>query len=240
MNELKRLAYLQAMGTASYVSVRQLPGAALTRRLAVVRQQPAAARDGQVKLADSATGRRPSRATAINPPQAASAAARRPVAPDANPGVEEMPPRFSLAAIFCGHWLWLEELAGVPFAAQQLQLVQAMASALGLAASANDGLDTGSARPEVTRFDWPIHNNRQLDLGEAAACASAAGFIQRKLERPGCRGLVLLGRDCEARVALDQLECERLVRTLSTADMLREPLLKKQAWRDLQVCIRQA
>jgi phosphohistidine phosphatase SixA len=66
---------------------------------------------------------------------------------------------------------------------------------------------------------------------------SAAAFIQRKLEQTGCAGLILLGKACEERVPLDQLNCGRLVRTVSTAEMLRTPLLKKQAWRDLKsVC----
>ena len=35
MNELRRMAYLDALGIDSYVSRSQLPGAALTRRLAI-------------------------------------------------------------------------------------------------------------------------------------------------------------------------------------------------------------
>ena len=36
MNELRRMAYLDALGVDSYVSRVQLPGAAATRRLAIV------------------------------------------------------------------------------------------------------------------------------------------------------------------------------------------------------------
>jgi hypothetical protein len=43
-----------------------------------------------------------------------------------------------------------------------------------------------------------------------------------------------LGQGCEARVALEQLDCARLARTVSTAAMLADPLLKKQAWHDLR------
>ena len=48
------------------------------------------------------------------------------------------------------------------------------------------------------------------------------------------RGLVLLGSGCESRVALDQLECPRVIRTLATGAMLLDPLLKKQAWPELR------
>ena len=40
MNEIIRAQYLQAMGIDGYVSRQQLPGAALTRRLAIVRSAP--------------------------------------------------------------------------------------------------------------------------------------------------------------------------------------------------------
>ena len=36
MNELRRMAYLDALGIDSYVSRTQLPGAAVTRRLAIL------------------------------------------------------------------------------------------------------------------------------------------------------------------------------------------------------------
>jgi hypothetical protein len=36
MNELRRMAYLNALGVDCYVSRTQLPGAAVTRRLAIV------------------------------------------------------------------------------------------------------------------------------------------------------------------------------------------------------------
>jgi hypothetical protein len=153
-----------------------------------------------------------------------------------------VPPRFSLAAVTCGGWLWLEELEGAPLAAEQLQLLQAMADALAMIArnDAGDRGDRGPARAVSTRFDWPIHTNQQLDLGEDAARASLAAFIQRKLEQPDCNGLILLGRACEARVPLAQLACPRLACTASTSEMLRNPLLKKQAWRDLRPLLESA
>ena len=117
----------------------------------------------------------------------------------------------------------------MPLAREQVQLVQAMAQTLA-------GVDMPSsavAGPEIAQFDWPIHTNQQLDLGEEAALASVAGFVGRKLEQQHCRGLVLLGEKCASRVPLAQLDCARAVSTLSSAQMLQNPQLKKQAWRDL-------
>ena len=238
MNELRRLAYLHAMGTDAYTSLRQLPGAAYTRRLAMVRKSSPAQTQA---VPESVAG---SRRAPVQMPELAPASVipRLESSPPATPArrsvarspTEEVSPRFSLAAVYCGGWLWLEELERPPVSAAQVQLVQGMATALGLIARGANGGDNASARPEVNQFDWPIHNNRQLDLGRDAARSSAAGFIQRKLEQLECRGLVLLGSGCESRVALDQLECPRVIRTLATGAMLLDPLLKKQAWPELR------
>ena len=143
-------------------------------------------------------------------------------------------PRFTLVAVVAGKWLWLEELRA-PLLAQQVQLVQAMAQALErlVPPRQSAGARPGEAQPAVTRFQWPLHNNRQLDLGEEAARASVAGFVARKLEQHNGRGLVLLGRACAARIALDQLRDVPVVQTLSSAELLQTPALKQQAWRDL-------
>ena len=122
----------------------------------------------------------------------------------------------------------------MPLAREQVQLVQAMAQALGgVQESAGDAAQPARARPEVAQFDWPIHTNQQLDLGQEAARASVAGFVGRKLEQQHCRGLVLLGEACKVRVPLEQLDCPLIISTVSTAQMLANPALKKQAWRDL-------
>ena len=63
-----------------------------------------------------------------------------------------------------------------------------------------------AVEPEVAQFDWPIHTNQQLDLGEEAARASVAGFVDRRLGEHGCRGLVLLGQACVQRVPRQQTQ----------------------------------
>ena len=232
MNELRRLAYLEALGVDGYVSRSQVPGAAVTRRLAILPAAPTVAPQGK----EPASQQRRQAPPPIEMPRVETAAVA-PVAKLVEPVLarEYQPLNFSLAAVTCGGWLWVEELGNVPFTSAQLQLVQSMADALGRFKGSPEAENkpASGAGAVLTQFDWPMHTNLQLDQGQDAARASVAAFIQRKLEQAECAGLVLLGRECEARVPLDQLDSCRIVRTVSTALMLLEPLLKRQAWQDL-------
>ncbi len=243
MNELRRMAYLDALQIDCYVSRTQLPGAALTRRLAIVRTpvEEAGATDTLGALT-APGGALPARQPAgfTRPdfgldqrPKSAVVEPRREVSRDGEPV-----PRFSLSAIVAGQWLWLEELDGSALATAQVQLVQAMAQAL--LRSRGAGTDntgpvsaTSAARPDIAQFDWPLHSNRQLDQGEGAARASVAAFVGRRLEQCGCRGLVLLGQACSRRVSLSQVAVPA-VSVASSAEILADPALKRKVWRDLQ------
>ena len=243
MDEVRRLAYLRAMGVDAYISRGQVSGAAVTQRLAIVRKLPAP--PPSLEMEPAAGIPEPPQPHSSIPVQLPRIDTARVVplpaaAPPARAARAELPGKFRLAAISCGGWLWLEELADPAFTAEQLQLLQAMAEALRPLENRDKPGGRDPVRPEVAQFDWPIHTNQQLDLGPEAARSSVAGFIQRKLDQLACRGLVLLGADCEARVALEQLQCERLARTVSTAAMLRNPLLKKQAWADLRPVFQRA
>jgi hypothetical protein len=158
--------------------------------------------------------------------------------PDVSPGSEPLP-RFSLSVIAAGDWLWLEERDGMPLTTEQVQLVQAMAQALALGGSVGSANPRAaesiqSAKPVIAQFDWPIHNNRQLDQGEDAARTGVAAFVSRRLQEHGCRGLVLLGKSCVKRVPLAELSTVTTVCTASSADILANPAIKAQVWRDLQ------
>lgn len=233
MNELRRMAYLDAMGIDSYVSRSQLPGAGPTRRLAIVRslspahstapslgvEAPVAPRPEAPQMPRIDSGSDKNRTAAASKPAVAPA----PLAPNAVP-------RFSLTSIICGGWLWLEDLGGRPLAREQVLLVQGMARAL---ARIVEPLAAAQAQPLIAQFDWPMHNNLQLDQGEEAARAGVAGFVGRKLEQHNCSGLVLLGQECKARVPLDTFAQAPVGSTASSAAMLADPALKKQAWADL-------
>ncbi len=226
MHELRRMAYLDAMGVDSYVSRAQLPGAATTRRL-VIRTAP---KNQQLSAAPVLeplqVAQNPESALVSQPVRAAERTL------DASALQRGEPvPRFSLTAIVAGSWLWLEELAG-PLTSDQVRLVQSMAQALLLCHPSQGDAVTPAVEPDVAQFDWPIHTNQQLDLGKEAAQASVAGFVDRRLGEHGCRGLVLLGEACLQRVPRQHISVIT-ANTVSSAEILAQPSLKRQVWRDL-------
>ncbi len=230
MHELSRMAYLDALGIDSYVSRAQLPGAAPTRRLAIVtasnRQELAASVIPEPLRSRTSLVAEPARPAAVSVQASAASQQSEPV------------PRFSLTAIVAGDWLWLEELAG-PLTTDQVRLVQSMAQALLLCHQSPGGEVKPAVQPEVAQFDWPIHTNHQLALGEEAARASVVGFVDRRLGQHGCRGLVLLGQACVQRVPRQQISIVT-VDTMSSAEILAQPALKRQVWRDLLPLVRKA
>ena len=245
MHELKRRAYLDAMGIPTYVSRGAQPGAAPTARLMVVRATAkTVSAKAPGKVADSTVESHAAVPVAAKPdqPTAAVPAVRKAPrieltatprgqkpAPEARPAAEiKAVPElvFSITAFTTGNWLWLEELPQQQaLLRDQVQLVQGMARALGW----------GNHKADISQFKWPIHNNSQLDLGEDAARASLGGFVRRKLEQSESHGIVLLGASCQRWLPVDDIEAKELVTTVSTAEMLRDPLLKKRAWQDLLV-----
>jgi hypothetical protein len=150
--------------------------------------------------------------------------------------VREPAPRFSLSAIVAGRWLWLEELAGMPLASEQVRLVQAMARALLIAqARVGDAAEftlPALSKPDVEQFHWPLHTNHQLDQDATAARAGVAAFVSRRLELYDCRGLVLLGRPCATWVPAGDLNVPAVC-TVSSIEMLANPACKQTAWQDL-------
>lgn len=232
MHELTRRAYLDAMGIETYISRAQVPGSAVTRKLAVVKSLRVHPTDSAIEKTAAAPAAALASAGAQMPSldfetQPRSKLVVADVGPDKTSSVNTKAAavvEFGIAAFITEGWLWLEELPLQQALMQdQAQLVQAMASALGW----------GSGKPEVTQFNWPIYTNNQFDTGIDAARGALGGFINRKLEQSGARGVVLLGEACAHWVALDQLSAEQKILTVSTAQMLREPASKKRAWQGL-------
>lgn len=224
MRGVGRDAYLEAMGIDTYVARRQPPGAAPSRCAGT----PVASAGGESRAHGDALLRDSPRASL--PPAPVLDELEEGTAGPAREPVSAVPPaacRLNLAVILAGRWLWLEDLEGRPLASEQVQLARAMAHALEFA----DG--AGPPEAEIAHFDWPVHNNRQLDNGEAAAKASLTAFLERRLQRGGCDGIVLLGEACRSRVGTETLNVPVVV-TVSTAQMLAHPELKRRAWADLQ------
>lgn len=122
--------------------------------------------------------------------------------------------------------MWLEDLGDEALATEQLQLVVAIARALEHGAGE-------AAEPAVTQFDWPLHDNRQLDLGADEAAAALSSFLGRRLHERACVELMCLGQAAAERVAPLALSCP--VRHLpATKALLRDPLRKRELWRELR------
>ncbi len=229
MNEPQRLRYLHALGIDSYVSRRQLPGAAKTRRLALVRAETAAVAEQGLPPSPVAS-QRPRVELPKRQPRADSPAPVVAPQPSAPRPATNASLRFSVAAMFAGGIAWVETLEGSPLAREQVRLVQAMARAV-----------HGEAEmPKVAHFDWPMHNNHQLDQGIEAARAALAAFLQRHIEEQHCRGLVLLGANGRDYLGERGLEGFATLTTLSTHEMLRDPARKRQVWADLQQIVLRA
>ncbi len=230
--EILRLTYLQAIGIDTYVAREPLPGAAASHPLARLALTPLVSRP------------EPSAAVAApEPPTPAREAPGRSAGPRRKPLVETRTARgrqpdggekaalpgetasaFVVAAIVVDDIVWLEELVYPALAKDQVQLLRAISGALGLEAS----------RPDITQFTWPIHRNRQLDQSEAAACAALTGFVARQLQLAAARAVVMLGDGVGGRLDHGDLQVNYRITTVSTAQMLSEPLLKARAWADLR------
>ena len=224
MNELNRMRYLQAMGVDAYVSRSQLPGALPTRRLALVAQVPQAPAPPAAQPRGK-PGQIPQLDVVEKKPQA-----RQPDAPTQAPIAATPAVRVSLAAVFCAGIAWVESLDDRPLAREQVHLIRAMARAV----------HDGPASPKVAQFDWPIHNNPQLDQGESAAKAALAAFIQRHIDEQKCRALVVLGKDTGALFEGAQLGGITRVVTHSTLQMIEQTAVKRQVWADLQPLVLRA
>lgn len=212
------------MGVEAYVSRRQLPGAAPTRRMALVLPGSGEAPAGG--SAPDPASRIPRPEMPVIRPSARIPKSGKQPARVSVPAAKEV--RFSLAAIVAGGVLWIEELGGMPLAREQTQLVHAMSRAV----SPGD-----KGRGQVNQFNWPMHNNRQLDQSEEAAREGLVGFMNRLIEEQGCRGLVLLGASCHRWVAAERWPGLKCVRTMATLEMINEPANKRRVWADLQALI---
>jgi len=229
MHELTRLAYLDAMGIDSYVPRGPLPAAAQSRYLQVIRRVapgPEPERPAPVAVPPGNASAQLKASLGAPPERSRASQTATEFAPAAaSQGVAEMPV-FSLAAVGLGGWYWLDEIPpGRDLGPEYLQLLQAIAAAL--------GMDIG--QPVFEKFNWPLHTGTRLDRGEQAARGGLAGFLVSRFERYQPAGVILLGEMEQGWFDRELLAPHRIVATVSAWKMLREPALKRQAWTDLQV-----
>jgi hypothetical protein len=244
--ELRRLRYLAAMGVPVYVTRRALPAAAVTRKLVLKPGATAVPPVAQTLPTPTRVEKRvasaPPQAAAlreslreVSPRTAPESAARRSgretltqgspeTAP--RPGVAANAVRFRLAALVCAERLWLEELGDEALAQEQLQLVAGIGYALMHPRPFEDAVT-------VTEFQWPMHDNLQLDLGPEEARASLQGFLQRQLDDHACVELICLGNAAADLLKGMRLPCAQR-RLPASREVLGNPSIKRDLWQALR------
>lgn len=234
VNEIQRLSYLDAMGIESYISRSNLVGAAPTRRLAIAARVTAAVSQdsGQVPVVDVRARLGPP----DEPPAASAKTTTKAIANAIANAVPEAPaqqssaatdnvPVFSLVATLAGGRLWLEEIPrGREPGPDYQQLLLAICSAQGWSV----------APPQVDVFNWPMNSSAQLDHGVDAARQGVRGFLQGRLDRHQPQGVILLGPLDLSWFEPGLLALESVLELPAAWHMLRQPGLKRQAWKILR------
>ena len=219
--ERTRLAYLEAMGVASFVSRRDLPGAAPSPRVRVVLRQPPAEPE---RVRASSEGQQPT----LRPAQQPARPPTRKIAPEKAPAAEsraEAAIAFSVILSRLGNWLWLEEAPPLGSIDDEYQhLLRAIGLALGWE----------EANFETRLFNWPLRGAANVGQGITAARDNLQGFFASEMERGSPAGVVLLGEFKEPWFDQEQFKGCRMLQTVSAREMLRHPQLKRQAWADLR------
>lgn len=211
------------------VARRPLPGAAPSRpRLPAVVTRPV---QPAPPVGDRPEPRGPAavslRQASTAAPAAKAPAPETPAVPTRQEAATSAPPaakpvRFSLAVVHSADFLWLETLSAAGLSGPQRQLLAGMAAAV----------EGQIPALRETPFDWPLHDNPQLDRSAAAAAAALDGFLQRLLAERPCRGICLLGDDAPLGLIAEDAGVP-LLRLPSTRAMLEAPLHKREAWRVL-------
>jgi hypothetical protein len=222
--ELRRVRCLQAMGLVVHVSRRALPGAATTQRLALKRGGPSpAARtavDPRSALRASLSGTPPAGEAGPHPQGAAG------VAIATGQAAPEAAERFSVAAVISGGRLWIEDLGTEALSMEQVQLMVAVGRAL-------SHPECDRSAPRVAQFDWPMHDNPQLDLGPGEARAALHSFLLRQLQEQGCEALMCVGPAAAARI--DEADFPVPVQCLpDSRALLEDPAGKRRLWSQLR------
>jgi len=225
MNELRRLAYLEAMDIPSYVSRCDLPGAQPSRRL---RLQPPVVVS---QVAGDAVAAEPAVPQQVPAGAREALASKKPaaVAPSAAPDRQQRPaadvPVFTVAATEAGGWLWLDEIpAGRDPGPAYPALLGAICRALGL---------TG-AEPSLQLFNYPVAVGAALEAGVEGAREALYGFLTARVARSVPARVVLLGEFGQAWFDRSCLDGVPVTETESAFAMLRQPALKARAWETLR------
>lgn len=246
INELQRLAYLEAMGVDAYVPRLQLPGALASQLCAI----PIVEEQASVEYAaEPVQPVQPVKAPVAVKGHAAAAHAlfddqldkkiRKPAAVTKVASVRTQQtvqdsPQFSLSIVRASHILIIDGgLEGHINPQDYLQLLHNMLFALG----------AGKQQLSIDAFVWPMNKNNQIDQGEIAARQTLEAFLAKQAEQMSKRYFLVMGDVASRYVSRDPLPVGefvkygqldvQLIRTQSASQMLTQPHIKHEVWRDL-------
>jgi len=241
LNELQRLAYLDAMGVETYYPRLQLIGARpstqceMPARVAVQPRQAAADVASLLAAEPKSTGGRPLNVRELLdiPANSKAGVSVEPARIEASP---ENAPSYSLNVTLIHGSLLLVDDCPAPqlHSGNYRKLLHNMVFALGL----------GKQAIENQPFHWPEAMKGHHDQGAEVAGEALQAYLARQVERGEVKYLLLMGADANRYAintdlpvgVLSRNEVYRLpvLSTLSASRMLQEPALKRQLWQQLQ------
>lgn len=257
-DELRRQAYLEAMGVECYLPRLLLPGARPSALCEmpdwlppVAESQPGPGESAGAVAASAAAGNEPAIAgrsgaadiqqllDGTDVPKRAARAPTDIAATRQRSGAAI--PRFSLSLVRAGRILLVDDGLGRDVDPQlYLHLLHSLLFALG-----------GSApEPSLDAFNWPLARVRggHVDQSQTAAREALTAYLDKQLQQGGAQYLLLMGDTTAGHVLGEAAEggrrngellshpqlSARCLVTASAARALSEPALKPVIWRDVQ------
>ena len=249
----RRAAYLRAMNIDCWVPRRQLDGAppghavamplsAISVKRAAEKRQPAPQVQGKrlvhrglalseiidLDVSHRDAAHRQSSAEQGQQPDVAVINEALAHATDASAPASQLAMRFELRLVQIDDWLLVDDV-----------------SALGLVGSAyRHWLETlrvafgVEGEPVIEDFRWPLRDDGVFDTGIGPARDTLLGLLSRKLEVQPPKTLLLMGDApvaCLEQALASRGQQLRVLSTVGTADMWRDPRLKKRFWQQLQI-----
>ena len=151
------------------------------------------------------------------------------------PTAQRLVPEFALSIIRGSNILLIDDaLPESVDSGEYLRLIQNMLFALG----------AGRQQLAIDAFVWPMIRNSQVDQGDTAARQTLQAFLGKQVEQLTARYVLVMGDAAAHYFIGSSVVAGKLtphaqlpiswIAIQSASDMLAEPLLKRDVWRDLQ------
>lgn len=234
LDEVRRQAYLQAMGVDQYVPRSILQGARPLNRC----EYQACIQEHSLNAVEDSVVSATSVALKSSPIKHDPDAIEQPLVDESQPFASKpnqptlpIVEPFHLAVITIqNRLLILDECPRlISDSHEYRQLLQNILRALGLTFD----------RLNVQSFQWPVVKGTRADHSEQAVREALRAYIYRRLKQANVHQLLLMG-DKPANYVLDAWVSDEwpAIRTLSASRMLTEPEHKRKLWQQLQPLVR--